>query len=83
MLSTVYQVKSDNLRCQYTNARSMENKQEELEILVQDLIKINKTWWENSHIWNTATEVINCSKRKEIIQMVIYIKNTCFCTDYR
>ena len=47
------------LKCVYTNARSMGNKQEELEAIVQqasyDLVAITETWWNHSHDWNAAT----------------------------
>ncbi|GAB0190604.1 hypothetical protein GRJ2_001525700 [Grus japonensis] len=42
--------RSTNLKCSYANARSMRNKQEELEALAQsqcyDIIGISETWWE-------------------------------------
>ena len=48
------------LKCIYTNARSMGNKQEELEAIVQqanyDLVAITKTWWDHSHDWSTVME---------------------------
>ena len=48
------------LKCLYTNERSMGNKQEELETVVQlgkyDLIAIMETWWDESHNWNTLIE---------------------------
>ena len=41
-----------HLKCLYTNARSMRNKQEELEALAQsqsyDIIGLSETWWEES-----------------------------------
>ena len=41
------------LKCVFTNACSMGNKQEELEAIVQqanyDLVAITKTWWDHSH----------------------------------
>ncbi|GAB0208021.1 mitochondrial enolase superfamily member 1 [Grus japonensis] len=44
-----------HLKCFYTNARSMRNKQEELEALAQsqcyDVIGISETWWEESCDW--------------------------------
>jgi len=47
------------LKCLYTNARSMGNKQEELEATVPlesyDLVAITKTWWDESHDWSAAT----------------------------
>ena len=48
------------LKCLYTNAHSMGNKQEELEAVVQlgkyDLIAIMETWWDESHNWNLLIE---------------------------
>ncbi|PKU40561.1 adaptin ear-binding coat-associated protein 1 [Limosa lapponica baueri] len=46
------------LKCIYTNARSMGNKQEELEAIVQpenyDTVAITETWWEDLHNWSAA-----------------------------
>jgi len=40
------------LKCNYTNAHSVGNKQEELEAVVQqdsyDLVMITETWWDDS-----------------------------------
>ena len=48
------------LKCLYTKARSMGNKQEELEAMVQlenyDLIAITDMWWDKSHKQNTGME---------------------------
>ena len=48
------------LKCMYSNARSMGNKQEELEALVQqegyDIVAITETWWDDSHDWSAALE---------------------------
>ncbi|GAB0187578.1 hypothetical protein GRJ2_001223100 [Grus japonensis] len=48
------------LKCIYTNARSMGNKQEELEAIVQqdscDLVAITEMWWDNSHDWSAAMD---------------------------
>ncbi|GAB0207400.1 mitochondrial enolase superfamily member 1 [Grus japonensis] len=48
------------LKCIYTNARSMGNKQEELEAIVQqdsyDLVAITETWWDDSHDWSAAMD---------------------------
>ena len=44
------------LKCLYTNAYSMGNKQEELEATVllesYDLVAITETWWDESHDWS-------------------------------
>ncbi|RMC10100.1 hypothetical protein DUI87_12898 [Hirundo rustica rustica] len=46
------------LKCVYTNAHSIGNKQEELEAMVQqqsyDVVTITETWWDESHSWSTA-----------------------------
>ena len=48
------------LKCVYTNARSMGNKQEELEAIVRqasyDLAAIMETWWDCSHDWSAAMD---------------------------
>ena len=54
-------VKSEaQLRCLYTNAHSMGDKQEELEAMVQqqscDVIAITEMWWDNSQSWSTALD---------------------------
>jgi len=49
-----------SLKCLYTNAHSMGNKQEELEIHVwagdYDLVGITETWWDRSHDWNVVMD---------------------------
>ncbi|PKU32319.1 adaptin ear-binding coat-associated protein 1 [Limosa lapponica baueri] len=48
------------LKCFYTNAGSMGNKQEELEAIVQqesyDVVAIMETWWDDSHDWSAAMD---------------------------
>ncbi|KAK4806799.1 hypothetical protein QYF61_005595 [Mycteria americana] len=48
------------LKCLYTNARSMGNKQEELEAIVHqenyDMVAITETWWGDSHNWSAAMD---------------------------
>ncbi|GAB0195784.1 hypothetical protein GRJ2_002043700 [Grus japonensis] len=48
------------LKCLYTNARSMGNKQEELETCARlqgyDLIGITETWWDRSYDWSVGME---------------------------
>jgi len=48
------------LKCLHTNACSIGNKQEELEIYVQsqghDFIAITETWWDSSHDWNVVID---------------------------
>ena len=46
------------LKCIYTNAHSMGNKQEELEVIMRqagyDLVAITETWWDHSPDWSAA-----------------------------
>lgn len=48
------------LKCIYTSACSMSNKQVELEAIVQqanyNLVAIIGTWWDRSHDWNAAVK---------------------------
>ncbi|XP_073188209.1 uncharacterized protein [Lepidochelys kempii] len=48
------------LKCLYTNAQSLGNKQGELEVLVMsrnyDVIGITETWWDNSYDWSTVMD---------------------------
>ena len=52
--------KAQGLRCLYTNAQRMGNKQNELGLLTHegkyDLIGITETGWDDSHDWNIAIE---------------------------
>lgn len=39
-----------HLKCLYTNAQSMGNKQEELQVCtLAELLRVTKTWWDSSH----------------------------------
>jgi len=49
------------LQCIYTIARSMGNKQEELEAIVQhcasyDLVTVTASWWDDCHDWSAAMD---------------------------
>ncbi|KAK4815580.1 hypothetical protein QYF61_004097 [Mycteria americana] len=48
------------LKCLYTNARNMGDKQEELEAIVHqenyDMVAITETWWGDSHNWSAAMD---------------------------
>ena len=50
----------DQLKCIYTNARSLGNKQEELEAIVRqgnyDVVTTTETWWDDLHNWSTAMD---------------------------
>jgi len=48
------------LKCIYTIARNVGNKQEDLEAIVQkdsyDFVAITETWWDDSHDWSAAMD---------------------------
>jgi len=48
------------LKCLYTNACSIGNKQGEMETMMSlenyDLVAITETWWDESHDWHTVIE---------------------------
>ena len=52
--------KEAQLRCFSTNARSVGNKQEELEATVRsescDIVAIMETWWNDSHSWSAVMD---------------------------
>ena len=52
--------KEAQLRCLYANARSMGNKQEGLEAIVQsesyDMVAITETGWDDSHSWSAVMD---------------------------
>ncbi|GAB0203829.1 hypothetical protein GRJ2_002848500 [Grus japonensis] len=64
MMGSVAQVK-----CIYTNACSMGNKQEELEAVAQqenyDIVAIMETWWDDSHNWSAAMDGYKLFRRKD------------------
>ena len=51
---------SAHLKCMYTNAHSMGNKQEELEAMMKqenyDVMAITETWWDVSHDWSAPVD---------------------------
>ncbi|PKU44107.1 rna-directed dna polymerase from mobile element jockey-like [Limosa lapponica baueri] len=55
------------LKCIYANARSVGNKQDELEVIVQqdsyDIVAIMETWWDDGHDWNAAMNVYKLLRR--------------------
>ncbi|XP_050797305.1 uncharacterized protein LOC127045326 [Gopherus flavomarginatus] len=71
------------LRCLYTNARSMGNKQEELEVLINkynyDIVGITETWWDNTHDWNVGVDGYSLLRKdrqgKKGGGVALYIKN--------
>ncbi|RMB93635.1 hypothetical protein DUI87_29862 [Hirundo rustica rustica] len=68
----------------YANARSMGNKKEELEVMVQqqscDVVGIMETWWEDSHGWSTALNGYKLFRRdrkgRRSGGVALYIKQT-------
>lgn len=52
--------KEAQLRCLYTNAHSMGNKQEEVGATVwfesYDIVTIMETWWNDSHSWSAVMD---------------------------
>ncbi|PKU39569.1 nipped-b-like protein [Limosa lapponica baueri] len=55
------------LKCFYINVCSMENKQEELEAIVQqksyDGVAITETWWDDSHDWSAVLDGYKLSQK--------------------
>ena len=74
---------------QYTNAQSMGDKQNELELLIHegkyDLIGITETWWDDSHDWNIAIVGYNSFKKNRRNRkgggVALYVKNAHPCTE--
>ena len=64
---------TSKLKCLYTNAHSLGNKQEELKATVllenHDVVAVTETWRDDSHGWNVAIDglqtVQNGGARKE------------------
>ncbi|KAK4830530.1 hypothetical protein QYF61_011509 [Mycteria americana] len=58
------------LKCLYTNARSMGNKQEELEAIVHqenyDMVAITEMWWDDLHNWSVAMDGYKLFRRDRI-----------------
>ena len=56
------------LKCLYTNACSMGNKQEELVAAAQmenyELIAIAETWWDELHDWSAVINVYKLFRRE-------------------
>lgn len=79
----------NGLQCLYTNAQSMGNKQDELELLVQqtkyDIIGITETWWDKSHDWNVIMEGYNLFQRnrpdKKGGGVALYVRDVYTCEE--
>jgi len=55
------------LKCLYTNAQSMSNRQEELETTVllesRELVAITETWWDESRDWSVSNNGYSLFRR--------------------
>lgn len=55
------------LKCLFTNACSLGNKQKELEATVllenHNIVVVTETWWDDSHDWNVATDGYSLLRR--------------------
>jgi len=55
-----------HLKCVCTNAHSMGNKKEELEVIMQlenyGIVAITETWWDESHNWSGMSIAIDSYK---------------------
>lgn len=77
-----------HLKCLYTNACSMRNKQEELETLAQsqsyDITGINEIWWEKSCGWSAMMDCYRLFRRdrqdRRGGEVALYIKKGLNCT---
>ncbi|KAM9590859.1 uncharacterized protein ACIBXB_005907 [Morphnus guianensis] len=77
------------LKCIYANARSMGNKQEEQEAIVQqdryDLVAITETWWDDSHDWSAAMDGYKLFRRdrqgKRGGGVALYVRECFDCTE--
>ena len=73
------------LRCFYTNARCMGNKQEEQEAIVwsesYDIVATMETWWDDSHSWSAVMDGYQLFKRdrqgRKGSGVALYIKKEC------
>ncbi|PKU43055.1 rna-directed dna polymerase from mobile element jockey- hypothetical protein [Limosa lapponica baueri] len=70
------------LKCIYTNACSMGNKQDELEAMVQqdsyDVVAFTETWWDESHNWNAEMNGYKLFRRNRRGRGVVLYIRECF-----
>ena len=77
------------LKCLYTSARCLSNKQDELETVMNlksyDLVAITETWWDDSHNWNTTTDGYRLFRRDRRGRkgggVVLYVKEWIDCEE--
>jgi len=74
----------DQMKCLYTDAYSIGNKQDELVAAIQPesyyIITDTETWWDQSHDWSTVTNGCKLFRRKGE-QVVHFVKNRNHCTE--
>ncbi|CAM4671219.1 unnamed protein product [Caretta caretta] len=79
------------LKCLYTNAQSLGNKQGELEVLVMsrnyDVIGITETWWDNSHDWSTVMDGYKLFRKDRQGRkgggVALYVREQYDCSEFR
>ena len=79
-----------SLKCLYTKAHSMGNKQEELEIRVRsgnyDLVPITETWWDSSHDWNVVMDGYVLLRKgrpsRRGVGVALYVREQLQCIEY-
>jgi len=77
------------LKCIYTNAHSIGNKQEELEAIIQqdsyDLVAITETWWDSSHDWNAVMDGYKLCRKDRPTRggggVALYVREQLECTE--
>jgi len=74
------------LMCIYTNAHSMDNKQEDLEAIAQqDLVTITEMWWDDSHDWSAAMDGYKLFRRDRLGKrgggLALYVRDCFDCTE--
>ena len=77
------------LKCLYTNALSMGNKHDELEIHMQlqsyDLVGITETWWDGSHDWSVAMKEYSLYRKdrkgRQGVGVALYVRKQLECIE--
>ena len=82
---------SAHLKCMYTNAHSMGNKQEELEAVMKqensDVVAITETWWDVSHDWSVPIDGYKLFRRDRQGRrgggVVLYVRDCYDCFEHK
>jgi len=77
------------LKCVYTNAHSMGDKDEQLEAIVQqhgyDMVAITETWWDSSHDWQATVDGYRLFRKDRPKRrgggVALYVKEQLECTE--